>query len=431
MKTKTRIIISATCAAFMLTAWVLTISAQSSSERQLALISQAVDLINDGIYIHAAPLLEEAAGYNAAHTVTAEAYLKRVYTALIGNRGFSRKYSALLEKQMNRRGAGSDVFAEAAEYYLSISRQTKALSILKSGIEKTGCSTLLAMYENNRYAFETTRTQFEYIAAIHDGTAQVQRDGLWGIARANGTMLIPCEYDKISTFSVGRAIAMRDGAIFAIDRNNHRVALLRSRAQDFGNLAENRIAVLTGGNWLRASGNLALGNNSFEQLGTYSGGYAAAKIGGRWGVIGIGTSWAVPPEYDGIIMDELGRSYGQGSAFVKRGGAVFLFGGEREIGPFEDARPFTNDGYAAVKLNGSWGFVNTDGEVAIDFVFDDAKSFSGHLAAVKTGELWGYINTYGNLVIEASFLEAKSFSNGHAPVLTERGWQIITLLEYK
>jgi hypothetical protein len=67
----------------------------------------------------------------------------------------------------------------------------------------------------------------------------------------------------------------------------------------------------------------------------------------------------------------------------------------------------------------------------IDFRFDDALSFGQHLAAVKQGDFWGYISLKGDIVIEPVFLEAKSFSNGSAPVLTERGWNFITLLEYK
>jgi hypothetical protein len=69
--------------------------------------------------------------------------------------------------------------------------------------------------------------------------------------------------------------------------------------------------------------------------------------------------------------------------------------------------------------------------VKIPFIYDDALSFGEHLAAVKIGELWGYISLYGHIVIEPVFFDAKSFSNGSAPVLTGRGWQLITLLEYK
>ena len=117
---------------------------------------------------------------------------------------------------------------------------------------------------------------------------------------------------------------------------------------------------------------------------------------------------------------------------MRTGGLVYLIVDGSYVGDaYEDAHPFTEEGYAAVKKNGKWGFVDVGGVEVIKFAFDDALSFGQHLAAVKYGEYWGYISRYGQMVIDAAFYEAKSFSDGSAPVLTERGWQFITLLEFK
>ena len=393
---------------------------------------QAARLIDDGIFIRAVPILEEAAGYNTAYTLTAEAELKSVYLALIDQSGFRRRYTGLLEKQMGRKDAQASIFAEAAGFYLSVSRITDALTVLRTGIERTGSGELAELYEKNRYAFETNRTSYEYVSAIHGATVQVRTGGLWGIAGADGVLMIPCEYERISTFSADRAIARKNDEIFAVDRNNNRIALLHEGAEDFGNYAENRIPLLIGGNWLRATGEFTLGTILFEMIGTYSEGSAAAKVNGKWGVIDMSSNWIVPAEFDGIIQDELGRCYAQGAVFVRKDGAVYLFtGGRQADGSFEDARPFSAEGFAAVKRNGKWGFIDVNGTNMIDYLYDDALSFGQHLAAVKSGEYWGYVSMLGHVVIEPAFLEAKSFSNGSAPVLTQRGWQFITLLEYK
>jgi len=415
----------------MLASWIVTVNAQTTAEKQLELIAQAAYLMNDGIYIRAVTLLEEAAGYSDEFTLEAERKLKQAYLALIDNRGFGRRYTTLLERQINRHNHSPDMFEELANYYLSISRTAQALNVLKAGLERTGCQILIAMYEDSRYAFETSRSSYDYVSAIYNGTVRVRRDGLWGIANSQGTIIIPCAYDKISTFCTDRAVVKRDGEIFAVDRNNNRIALLRNGAEDFGNLANNRISIRVDGVWRRATGDFSLGSAEFEQIGMYADGYAAAKTGGRWGVIDLGMNWLVPPIYDGIIMDELGRCFGQGAVFVKSEGAVYLVVENQIVGVYEDARPFSNEGFAAVKNDGRWGFINTNGEVMIDFIFDDALSFGQHLAAVKIGELWGYISIGGAVVIDVQFIEAKSFSGGSAPVLTERGWSFITLLEYK
>lgn len=432
MNKTVRIFIGVGCCALLIVSWIIATNSKSTAEKQLVLIGRAQEMINDGIYIRAAPLLEEAAGYNAVHTITAENELKRVYLALIDKAGFRRKYTTLLEKQMNRPGASPEVFIEAANYYLGISRIQEALAVLRTGIERTGDMSLLTLYEDSRYVFEISRTSYENVTAIYGSTVQVQYDGKWGIASADGIIIIPCEYEQISTLSRGQAIVRKAGRIYAVDADNNRIAVPDAEISDFGNLADNRIPVLIEGSWHRATWDFEVGANAFEAIGMYSGGYAAAKTNGRWGVIDLSNNWLIPPEFDAIIKDELGRCYAQGAVFVRSGDIVHLIVNGNIVGEaYEDAHPFSDEGYAAVKRNGKWGFIDTSGTVVIPFTFDDALSFGQHLAAVKIDGRWGYISRFGHIAIEPTFLDAKSFSEGSAPVLTERGWQFITLLEFK
>ena len=432
MKRIKRIMISIGCIVLLMTSWLIAVNAKSNEEKQAALMEEAALLMKDGIYIRAVPLLEEAAGYRTQHTITAEAELKKAYLALINTRGYRGKYIGLLELQLSRIDAGPEIYAEAAGYYLSIRRTREALGILRDGITKTGCAELTELYENHRYAYETKRTGFDYAAELYNGTAQVQTDGLWGIAYANGTPMIPCLYEQISTFSGDRAIVRKSGEIYAVDSNNNRVAKLNENAAGFGNFSENRFPLRSHDGWRRATGEFEIGTAVFEDFGMYSGGYAAAKINGRWGVIDIASDWLVPAEYDGIICDELGRCFAQRAVFARLEDKVFLFiNGSRTDEVYENARPFSAENYAAVKKNGKWGFINADGSTVIDFIYDDALSFGQHLAAVRIDDCWGYISVCGRIAIEPRFLEAKSFSNGSAPVLTERGWEFITLVEYK
>lgn len=45
------------------------------------------------------------------------------------------------------------------------------------------------------------------------------------------------------------------------------------------------------------------------------------------------------------------------------------------------------------------GYINEDGEIVIEFQFEDASVFSEGLAAVKVGDKWGYINKKGEIII--------------------------------
>ena len=426
-------LIAAGCVALLVISWLIAMNAKSDEEKQVELMWQAQSLMRDGIYVHAVPLLEEAAGYSTKQSYAVESELKKAYLALFNTHGYRSKYVGLLETQLGRRDTPSEVFAEAAEYYLSIRRVAEALRIFSDGIERTGCEELIKLYESNRYVYETNRTGYDYVSSIHGGAAQVQKDGLWGMANGRGDIMIPCIYEQISTFSIDRAIVRSGGEVFAVDANNNRVAKLHENAPSFGlGFAENRFPLYRESGWHRTTGEFEVGTSSFEALGMYSQGYVAAKTSGKWGVIDSVSSWLVPAEYDEVICDELGRSFARGAVFARLGDTVHLLMDGKETGEvFEDARPFTDEGYAAVKKNGKWGFIDTDGNVKIDFMFDDALSFGQHLAAIKSGDYWGYISIDGRIVIEAVFLLAKSFSDGSAPVLTEKGWNFITLIEYR
>jgi len=412
--------------------WIIAMSSKSPAQKQVALINEAITLINDGIFIRAVPLLEEAAAINAAHTITAEEELKKAYIALINNRGYSRRYTNLLEKQMNRRDVSPDVFIEAANYFLSTSKTQEALKTLKAGIEATGDEAVSVLYEQSRYVYELSRVSYEDVTEIFNNAIQVKADGKWGIASADGVIIIPCMYEQISTFSNGRVIVRNNSNVYAVDKDNNRIAIAREHIASFGNFSENRIPLNIEGVWRRATGDFELGESAFDDFGMYSGGYAAAKVNGSWGIVGLSNKWLIDAEFDEIIRDELGRSYAQGAVFFSQGGIVHLHtGGALSDETFDDAHPFSDTGYAAVKRNGKWGFIDAQGTEKIPFIFEDALSFGQHLAAVKIGEYWGYISMTGDVVIDAVYLSAKSFSGGCAPVLTQRGWQFITLIEYK
>ena len=432
MKLGNRILIGIGCVVLLLVSWIVVINAPSNTEKQLKLIEQAAELMHDEIYIRAVPLLEEAAGYSAEHTLEAESLLKEAYLQLITQQGYQRKYTTLLETQMGREDTSPEIFIEAANFYLGRSKITDALTVLKNGIVKTDNEELMQLYENNRYSYQLGRSVYEDVTAIYGTTIAVQIDGLWGLAQSDGTLIISCEYEKISTYNIGRAIVKKGSEIYAVDSSGNRLALLKENAADFGNYANDRVPLLIDGEWKRATGEFVVGSASFEQMGTYSDGYIAAKMNGKWGVIDINSNWLLPAEYDEIIMDELSRVYAQGAVFARKGGAVYLFVDGVQLGDsYEDAHPFGNEGYAAVKKDGKWGYIDTSGSVQIPYQFEDALSFGQHLAAIKIGDFWGYISLSGELVIEAGYLDVKSFANGSAPVLTERGWQFITLLEYK
>lgn len=432
MKRKKTLLLTVGCLVLLMLSWLAALTTESDGKKQAKLLLQAEAYMEDEIYVRAIPLLEEAAGYEAQHSAEVETALKDAYLHMMGQGDYSRRYTKLLDKQMGRNNAEPAIFAEAASYYLDNLRYRDAFTVLRKGIEKTGSQELVEQYEENRYVYDIKRGIYEDVTAISNGAIQVRKDGRWGLANVSGNLVIPCEYEKISTFSNGQAIAQQGEVLMGVDENNNRVALCHEKPSDFTNFEDNRLGLLVDGSWVLADGNFNTGGIRLQSLGMYTNGGAAAQTSDRWGVLGTdGETWLIPPEYDGIIQDTLGRCYAQEAVFVQKGDQVLLLKDGKQTGEaYEDARPFA-DGWAAVKKEGKWGFIDTEANVKIDFQFEDALSFGQHLAAVKKGDRWGFISLEGKLVIEPIFLEARSFSKGSAPVRTGDGWRFIVLKEFE
>ena len=87
-------------------------------------------------------------------------------------------------------------------------------------------------------------------------------------------------------------------------------------------------------------------------------------------------------------------SYSSGSKSFLRADGTALNRDQNRTSYFEDALPFS-EGYAAVRNNGVWGYINTDGEYTVTPQYEQATSFTGGYAAVYGGGMWQIIDTTG------------------------------------
>ena len=97
--------------------------------------------------------------------------------------------------------------------------------------------------------------------------------------------------------------------------------------------------------------------------------------------------------------------------FISADGTVLNRASER-ASFFDDALPFSG-GLAAVKVNGVWGYIDTNGESAIDPAFEEAGSFTGNLAAVKRDGVWCVIDKSGSVKREFPGVDSVMIGNGY------------------
>lgn len=145
------------------------------------------------------------------------------------------------------------------------------------------------------------------------------------------------------------------------------------------------------------------------------------RQGEKWGYFDENGQIVVEPTYEeaGHFSDGLGRVLLDGTIrFVDASGIEVLDTGMRAVGEHAEGRiAFKREGEDA------WGYLDIEGEVAIEPAFSEAYPFSEGVAAVNisfgsgASASWGYVDREGNLALEPRFYGARRFSEGLAPVM--------------
>lgn len=86
---------------------------------------------------------------------------------------------------------------------------------------------------------------------------------------------------------------------------------------------------------------------------------------------------------------------------------------------YDDVKDGFSDGLAAVKKDGKWQFIDINGKSAFGMNFEDVHPFHDGLAAVMENGKWGFIDSTGKKVIETQYEEVGNFGEGLAAVCKE------------
>ena len=230
---------------------------------------------------------------------------------------------------------------------------------------------LFPMVQGSRWGYINgngeVRIQPRFDAALDfsEGLAPVMVADRWGYIDSHGKMIIRPGYQKAGLFSAGLA------AVAEVE-------------PDPGREEQPRLG------YIDRSGRYVV-EPRFTQAGTFSEGFARVGDGSTYGFINPKGRLAIelPP---GILPE---GDFHEGLALISKGGSSWYASGEM-------------------------GYIDQEGEIAIEMRFIEAGDFSQGLApaAVKIRHqtLFGYIDPSGRFIIQPVFREAESFSEGLARV---------------
>ncbi len=153
----------------------------------------------------------------------------------------------------------------------------------------------------------------------------------------------------------------------------------------------------------------------------------------KYGYINKNGKYAIPPKFVSAT------DFSEGIAavaeenlkitLIDRTGKIII-----SLDSIDECSPFKN-GYAKIKMNNSWGYINKIGEIVIRPKYLEVGDFNEGLAIAKLNnsenpfgfvkELYGFINEKGSWVIEPKYSKTSDFSNGTAKVQQNKLWGYI------
>lgn len=275
---------------------------------------------------------------------------------------------------------------------------------------------------------------YEDAGVYSGGHSPVMRKGKWAYVTQTGSKITDHKFIYAGPFASGLApVTEEGGACYFIDTegNKKHVILGVENIERLGFIEDGIFPLYDGKSWSFYDMNHQVVFGGFEDASALGNGIVAVKKNDKWQLLDSTGAAVGTKTYDSVIMDDKQVVYRNERLFVSNGDKIEMITSTGEVvgsGKYEEARLFNDATYAAVKINGKWGYIDKEGKIVVEPVYDDARSFSNGLAAVMKDGAWGFIDTEGKTAIVPQFEDARDFnSSGCVYVLTDGQWMLLRL----
>lgn len=242
-------------------------------------------------------------------------------------------------------------------------------------------------------------------------------DGMhWGVMTPSGDWKYECDYDYISPVagSLEVLITTRSG-LRVLDYSNVVQSIIDSdiNIDNSKAVSEGRALMYNDGYEFYDYNSKEFVLQKYEDASIFTNGIAAVEENSKWHLIDTEGKAVNSTEYDDIKLYDNGEYLYDGLMLASVNGkyALYTQKGEKKYDiPGVNADKYFGQPVAFQDENGKWGFADK-GNIIIEPQFDEAKSFCSNVAAVRSGDTWGYINKNGKLIIDYQFVDAGYFTS--------------------
>ena len=256
----------------------------------------------------------------------------------------------------------------------------------------------------------------------------------FGIVDISGNQILETKYDGITKIHGGdlyvvkqegkQILVKKDGTEVLNNGFDEITAILKNSENGIIYKKENQYGVM------KTSGENVI-DATYEELKEAKTGILIAKKGGKYGIIDLENNTKVEFKYTSILYNESADLYiAENADFnneildntytVRQTGILVDLDTEKgymELSQngeykyynfkFEEKKAnsiFTSATLFLSKKDGKYGFVDKDGKVVVDYIYDDATKQNKYgYAGIKKGGKWGAIDKKGNIVQEPTY----------------------------
>ncbi len=258
---------------------------------------------------------------------------------------------------------------------------------------------------------------------------KIKKNGKYGLIDQNGNVKIKAKYKDIKGYSNGLAcVKASNGKYgFTTEKGFFPIEAIYNDATNFS--AEGIAAVSNRGEWgyIDRLGKLLI-DYTYADASPFKNGHSIVRrtMSKTVGMIDSRGRLVVPSDKylqlyfpkDNMIA---ARKQGSGKwGFVNTNGKLAIEAQYSKVTSF-------GDGHALAKTDTRYAVINKQGREVAPAMFEDAKveGFNDGLAAAMYDSKWGFINTKGEVVVDFQFEDVQSFSYGKAAVMMDGYWGYI------
>lgn len=397
------------------------------------LINQADECFNKKIYYDAINYYKETLNLCTNNKEIKFKLLESYYQA-----GMYQSYEKYLFNLIDT-NYDDKLIIKLGNYYLEQEKVEKTVSLYNKYIDIDNNKTIHKELDKLRGNYKKLNRLYQHVSNYINNYCIYKRKNKYGIINTKGKEIVFPNYDYVNIFNHNKSLVVapvrKDNEMFFIDKEEYRRMVPDKNYEYIGSFSKEGLAVVKLDNkfgFIDKEFNES--NIIYEFASSFNNGVAVVKKDGKYKIIDTEFNIITDYDYDGVIKDELNFVSSFGVLFLKKGNKYLMVNtkGEELTKPiFEDAHFFNNRyEYAAIKIDGLWGYINIKGEIIIKPQYKNAKSFSCGLAPIQFDKLWGYIDKDKKLIIKQQFNDAKSFSKDGVAAVNENNWYFIKLLYF-